>query len=112
MEVVEAVQEGARRPDEFQDALVRHVTSETGIDAARVRDAMPREATDARDFVDVALRDLRNTLRSDVQKREEAVADRLEDDLADAREDIDAAVKAVDDIASSVSLARFAFAST
>ncbi len=56
MEVVEAVQEGARRPDEFQDALVRHVTSETGIDAARVRDAVPREATDARDFVDVALR--------------------------------------------------------
>ncbi|EMA12431.1 MutS-related protein [Haloarcula marismortui] len=110
MEVVEAVQEGARRPDEFQDALVRHVTSETGIDAARIRDAMPREATDARDFVDVALRDLRNTLRSDVQKREEAVADRLEDDLADAREDIDAAVKAVDDIAFSVSLARFAIA--
>ncbi|EMA22659.1 MutS-related protein [Haloarcula amylolytica] len=110
MEVVEAVQEGARRPDEFQDALVRHVTSETGIDAARVRDAMPREATDARDFVDVALRKLRSTLRSDVQEREGAVADRLEDDLADAREDIDAAVAAVDDIAFSVSLARFAIA--
>jgi hypothetical protein len=110
MEVVEAVQEGARRPDEFQDALVRHVTSGTGIDAARVRDAMPREATDARDFVDVALRELRSTLRSDVQEREDAVADRLEDDLADAREDIDAAVEAVDDIAFSVSLARFAIA--
>ena len=110
MEVVEAVQDGARRPDEFQDALVRHVTGETGIDAARVRDAMPREATDARDFVDVALRELRGTLRSDVREREGAVADRLEDDLADAREDIDAAVKAVDDIAFSVSLARFAIA--
>ncbi len=110
MEVVEAVQEGARRPDEFQDALVRHVTTETGIDAARVRDAMPREATDARDFVDVALRELRTTLRSDVQDREQAVADRLEDDLSDAREDIDAAVEAVDDIAFSVSLARFAIA--
>jgi len=110
MEVVEAVQEGARRPDEFQDALVRHVTGETGIDAARVRDAMPREATDARDFVDVALRELRNTLRSDVQEREQTVADRLEDDLADAREEIDAAVETVDDIAFSVSLARFAIA--
>jgi dsDNA-specific endonuclease/ATPase MutS2 len=110
MEVVEAVQEGARRPDEFQDALVRHVTGETGIDAARVRDAMPREATDARDFVDVALRELRSGLRSDVQEREGAVADRLEDDLADARGEIDAAVAAVDDIAFSVSLARFAIA--
>nr|WP_233563329.1 DNA mismatch repair protein [Haloarcula sp. Atlit-7R] len=110
MEVVEAVQEGARRPDEFQDALVRHVTDETGIDAARVRDAMPREATDARDFVDVALRELRTALRSDVQEREQAVADRLEDDLADARAEIDAAVEAVDDIAFSVSLARFAIA--
>ncbi|AJF27245.1 DNA mismatch repair protein [Haloarcula sp. CBA1115] len=110
MEVVEAVQEGARRPDEFQDALVRHVTGETGIDAARVRDAMPREATDARDFVDVALRELRSTLRSDVREREGTVADRLEDDLADARGDIDAAIEAVDDIAFSVSLARFAIA--
>ncbi|WP_336339316.1 MutS-related protein [Haloarcula brevis] len=110
MEVVEAVQEGARRPDEFQDALVRHVTSETGVDAARVRDAMPREATDARDFVDVALRELRTTLRTDVREREQAVADRLEDDLAAAREDIDAAIEAVDDIAFSVSLARFAIA--
>ena len=110
MEVVEAVQDGARRPDEFQDALVRHVTGETGIDAARVRDAMPGGATDARDFVDVALRELRSTLRSDVRDREQAVADRLEDDLADAREDIDAAVEAVDDIAFSVSLARFAIA--
>jgi hypothetical protein len=110
MEVVEAVQESARRPDEFQDALVRHVTSETGIDAARVRDAMPREATDARDFVDVALRELRSTLRTDVREREDAVADRLEDDLADAREDIDAAIETVDDIAFSVSLARFAIA--
>ncbi|WP_423998761.1 MutS-related protein [Haloarcula salina] len=110
MAVVEAVQEGARRPAEFQDALVRHVTDETGIDAARVRDAMPREATDARDFVDAALRDLRSSLRTDAQEREQAVADRLEDDLADARDDIDAAVAAVDDLALSVSLARFAIA--
>lgn len=110
MSVVEAVQEGARRPAEFQDALVRHVTDETGIDAARVRDAMPRKATDARDFVDAALRDLRSSLRTDAQEREQAVADRLEDDLADARDDIDAAVAAVDALALSVSLARFAIA--
>jgi len=110
MSVVEAIQEEARRPAEFQDALVRHVTDETGVDAARVRDAMPGEATDARDFVDAALRDLRSSLRTDAREREQAVADRLEDDLADAREDIDAAVSAVDDLALSVSLARFAIA--
>ncbi|MFC7250158.1 DNA mismatch repair protein [Halomicroarcula sp. GCM10025324] len=108
--VVEAVQEGARRPAEFQDALVRHVTDETGLGGARVREAMPSDATDARDFVETALRDLRSTLRSDVEAREAAVSDRLESDLAAAREDVDAAVAAVGDIALSVSLARFALA--
>ncbi|WP_276272336.1 MutS-related protein [Haloarcula litorea] len=109
-EVVEAVQESARRPDEFPDALVRYVTDETGVDASRVRDAMPDEATDARDFVDAALRDLRRSLREGVEEREAAVADRLETDLAAARGDIDAAVAAVGDVALSVSLARFAIA--
>ncbi|WP_135303217.1 MutS-related protein [Haloarcula amylovorans] len=109
-EVVEAVQEGARRPADFQDALVRYVTDETGMDAARVRDAMPSEATDAQDFVDAALRELRRSLRSAVEERETAVAERLEDDLAAAREDIDAAVSVVDDVSLAVSLARFAIA--
>ena len=109
-DVVEAVREGARRPDEFQDALVRHVTGETGIDAARVRDAMPGEATDARDFVDAALRELRRALRSAVEEREATVSERLADALADARPTIDAAVEAVGDLALSVSLARFALA--
>jgi dsDNA-specific endonuclease/ATPase MutS2 len=109
-DVVEAVQESARRPDEFQDALVRHVTSETGIDAARVRDAMPGEATDARDFVDAALRELRRSLGSAVEERETEVSARLADALDDARPTIDAAVAAVGDLALSVSLARFALA--
>ncbi|MFC7018922.1 MULTISPECIES: MutS-related protein [Haloarcula] len=108
--VVEAVQEEARRPAEFQDALVRHVVAETGLEAASVRDAMPGEATDARDFVATALRDLRSALRSDLDAREAEVADRLEENLAAAREDVDAAVEAVGDIALSVSLARFALA--
>ncbi|QIO23363.1 DNA mismatch repair protein [Haloarcula sp. JP-L23] len=109
-EVVEAVQEDARRPDEFQDALVRHVTGETGVDGTRVRDAMPREATDAQDFVDAALRELRSSLRSAVEEREQTVAASLEDDLTAAREDVDAAVAVVGDVALSVSLARFAIA--
>ena len=109
-EVVEAVREGARRPDELQDALVRHVTDETGVEASRVRDALPDEAADARDFVDAGLRSLRRSLRTAVEEREAAVADRLSDDLAAARDDVDAAVDAVGSVALSVSLARFAIA--
>jgi dsDNA-specific endonuclease/ATPase MutS2 len=71
---------------------------------------MPSEATDARDFVETALRELRSTLRSDLEAREEAVADRLEGDLEAARDDVEAAVTAVGEIALSVSLARFALA--
>ena len=109
-EVVEAVREGARRPDDLQDALVRHVTDETGVDAARARDALPDEAADARDFVDAGLRALRRSLRTAVEEREAAVADSLSDDLAAAQADVDAAVDAVGEIALSVSLARFAIA--
>ncbi|WP_277543445.1 MutS-related protein [Haloarcula laminariae] len=109
-DVVEAIKETARRPDEFQDALVRHVTGETGIEAARVRDAMPEGATDARDFVDAALRELRRSLRAAVEEREEAVAEELSEALDAARPTIDAAVSAVGDLALSVSLARFALA--
>ncbi|WP_276250172.1 MutS-related protein [Haloarcula rara] len=109
-DVVEAIRDGARRPDEFQDALVRHVTGETGIEGARVRDAMPEGATDARDFVDAALRELRRSLGEAVEDREEAVAAELSEALEDARPTIDAAVSAVGDLALSVSLARFALA--
>jgi len=109
-DVVEAIKEGARRPDEFQDALVRHVTGGTGIEAARVRDAMPEGATDARDFVDAALRELRRSLRTAVEEREATVAEQLSEALEDAQPTIDAAVSAVGDLALSVSLARFALA--
>jgi len=109
-DVVEAITDGARRPDEFQDALVRHVTGQTGIEAARVRDSMPESATDARDFVDGALRELRRSLRRAVEEREEAVAADLSEALEDARPTIDDAVTAVGDLALSVSLARFALA--
>ena len=109
-DVVEAVRERARRPDEFQDALVRHVTGETGLEASRVRDAMPESATDARDFVDAALRELRRSLRTAVEEREQTVSDQLSEALDTARPAIDAAVEAVGTLALSVSLARFAIA--
>ncbi|WP_436928938.1 MutS-related protein [Halosimplex halobium] len=106
--VAEEVQSGARGADDFRETLVRHVTSETDVDVARVREAMPGEATDAGDFVAETLRALAGDLRTAVEQREAEVADRLEETLESAREEIDAAVTAVDDVALYVSLARFA----
>ncbi|QLH78836.1 DNA mismatch repair protein [Halosimplex rubrum] len=106
--VAEEVQSGARGADDFRETLVRHVTSETDVDVARVREAMPGEATDAGDFVAETLRALAGDLRTAVEEREAEVADRLEDTLESARGEVDAAVAAVDDVALYVSLARFA----
>ncbi|MFC7142660.1 DNA mismatch repair protein [Halosimplex aquaticum] len=106
--VAEEVQSGARGPDDFRETLVRHVTSETEVDVTRVREAMPGEATDAGDFVAETLRSLAGDLRTAVDEREVEVADRLEGTVETAREEIDAAVTAVDDVALYVSLARFA----
>jgi len=107
-EVVEAVREGARDPAAFRDALARHVTSETGVGAAAVRDAMPGEATDASAFVTETLRALTADRRERANERERAVREDLETAVADAREEVQAAVEAIDDIALWTSLARFA----
>ncbi|WP_226010181.1 MutS-related protein [Halomicrobium salinisoli] len=109
-EVVEELESAARRPSEFQDALSRYLTDEAGVDAARVREAMPGEAADAHEFVDASLRALSGDLREAVDERERDVAATLEDDLAAARDTVDRAVEAVDDAALYVSLARFAMA--
>jgi dsDNA-specific endonuclease/ATPase MutS2 len=107
-DVVEAVQEGARNPTDFRDGFVRYVTDETTVDVTRVRETMPADATDARDFVTAALRSLASDLREAVDEREETVAADLEAAIETAREDVDAAVEAVDDVALYLSLARFA----
>jgi dsDNA-specific endonuclease/ATPase MutS2 len=109
-EVLEAVQGSARDASAFRDALARHVTSETGVERATVRAAMPGEASDASVFVSEALRALSSDLRERVAEREETVRDRLEAAVADARDDVDRATRAVDAIAVQVSLARFALA--
>jgi dsDNA-specific endonuclease/ATPase MutS2 len=106
--VAEEVQSGARGADDFRETLVRHVTGETDVDVARVREATPGEATDAGDFVAETLRALAGDLRTAVEQREAEVADRLEGTIDAARAEIDAAVTAVDDVALYVSLARFA----
>ncbi|WP_436935382.1 MutS-related protein [Halovenus marina] len=108
--VVEEIQSAARGTDQLRESLARHVTSETGIDVAAVREAMPSEATDARGFVGETLRTLADDRRTAVEEREQQVAATLETDLDAAREEIDAAVDATSDIAVSISLARFALA--
>jgi len=106
--VVEEVQSGARGPDEFREAFVRHVTSETSVDTTRVREATQTEAADASDFVVGSLRALGDELRSAVEEREREVADRLEGTIETAGAEIEAAAQAVGDVALYVSLARFA----
>jgi len=108
--VVEEVQSGARGPDEFREAFVRHVTTETEVDTARVRETVQTEAADASDFVVGSLRNLATDLRTAVEEREAEVAERLEGTIETAGAEIDAAAEAVADVALYVSLARFAAA--
>ena len=108
--LLEEVQQGARGTDELQEELARVVTRETGVDVAQVREAMPADATDARDFVAGTMRTLASDLRSEVDEREAEVAAELSAALDRTQAEIDAAVTAVDEIAVSISLARFALA--
>jgi hypothetical protein len=109
-DVIDTVQGEARGAEEFREAFVEHVASETGIDRAVVRDAMPADATDATGFVGETLRTLASDRREAIDEREAEIAADLEGAIEAAREDIDTAVAAVDDIAFYVSLARFALA--
>jgi dsDNA-specific endonuclease/ATPase MutS2 len=106
--VVETVREEIRTPDAFEEGVLDHVVAETGVDMGRVREAMPNEATDARDFVGATLRSLTDDLRTAVDERTETVTREARETIEDSRETIDAAVAAVDDIALLLSLARFA----
>jgi hypothetical protein len=106
--VVESVQESARGADEFREAFRRHVGDETGVPAAAIRETMPGDATDAAGFVGETLRTLADDRRTAVEEREAEITADLEGAIEDAREEIDAAVAAVDDAAFYVSLARFA----
>ena len=109
-DVVQDVRSGARDTDELQDAFVRHVTDESGVNVARVREAMPGQAADAAGFVAETLRALADDLRTAVEDREREVATRLEGVLGEADAAIEAAVETVEDVAFSLSLARFALA--
>ncbi|WP_290814051.1 DNA mismatch repair protein [Halovivax sp.] len=101
---------GVRDVDDFREAFEDRLLSETDLTIDRVREAMPRDATDASDFVAETLRELRSSLRRAVDEREETVAAELAETVAESREAVDRAVAAVDEIAFQLSLARFAIA--
>jgi DNA mismatch repair protein MutS2 len=109
-EVLSGVQSGARGTAELREELARTVADGASVDLARVREAMPDEAVDARSFVEDTLRTLASDLRTAATEREATVADRLSDVLAETDDEVEQAVAAVDDIAFEVSLARFALA--
>ncbi|MDF9746070.1 MutS-related protein [Natrinema salsiterrestre] len=100
--------EGVRDVEGFRQSFEDHLLTETAVTIDRVRDAMPTDATDATDFVGGTLRTLRSDLTEAVDEREGAVASEFEETLAEARDAVDQAVSAVDDIALHLSLARFA----
>jgi hypothetical protein len=108
--VAEAVREDARDASEFRDALLSHVTRETGVEAELVRETMPREAAAADAFVTESLRALAAGLREQVDEREREVREELESAVEVGREDVDRAVAVVDDLAFELSVARFAVA--
>ncbi len=109
LELIEELRsEGVRDVEGFRQSFEDHLLTETDVTIDRVRDAMATDAADATDFVGGTLRTLRSDLTEAIDEREAAVASDLEETLADAREAVDRAVEAVDDIALHLSLARFA----
>jgi dsDNA-specific endonuclease/ATPase MutS2 len=108
--VLSAVRDEARDASEFRGALRRHVVREADVDDALVREVLPDEAAGADTFVTEALRALVTELRERADEREREVRAELEADIEAGRDAVEAAVAAVDDVALSVSLARFAVA--
>ena len=102
--------DGVRDVADFREAFERHLLGATTLDGERIREAMPGDATDATDFVTQTLRSLRTSLAEAVDEREAAVETAVTDTVSETRDDVDRAVEIVDDIALSLSLARFALA--
>ncbi|MFB6171506.1 MAG: DNA mismatch repair protein [Haloarculaceae archaeon] len=107
-EVLSAVQSGARTTAEFEEAFVDYLDRETGVPLSAVREAMADDAVDAEAFVRETLRSLAADRRQAMEAREAAVREDLSAAVETHRETIEAAVRAVDDAAFYLSLARFA----
>ncbi|MFB6269866.1 MAG: helix-hairpin-helix domain-containing protein [Halobacterium sp.] len=107
--VLEAVRsQGVQGTEAFREAFVQYVATETDVEPRLVREAMAFDAADATDFVSTTLRDLGEDVRERERDREDEVEAELRGDISTAREEVDAAVAAVSDLALDLSLARFA----
>ena len=108
-DVLEAVRsQGVGGTEEFREAFVQYVASEADVEPRLVRDAMAFDAADASDFVSTTLRDLAEEVREREADREADVEADLRGDISAARDEVDAVVSAVSDLALDLSLARFA----
>jgi hypothetical protein len=108
-DLIDTIREGGvRNLDDFRGAFVEYVASETDLTRGEVEAATTDDAVDAADFVSSSLRNLVADLREQAEAREETVAEDLSGAVEAARDDIDTAVAATDDIAFALSLARFA----
>ncbi|QFU81252.1 MutS-related protein [Natronorubrum aibiense] len=111
LELIEALRaDGVGDATQFREAFEDRLLAETGVTIDQVHEAMATDATDATDFVGTTLRTLRADLTAAIDEREETVASELEGTLEASQPAIEQAVTAVDDIALSLSLARFALA--
>jgi hypothetical protein len=111
LDVLESVRSrGVRSLEAFQSAFVEYVAEESDLRRGRIEAATAADAYDEADFASTTLRALVEELEADVDAREERVAADLRADVETAREDVDAAVTAVSDIAFQLSLGRFAAA--
>jgi dsDNA-specific endonuclease/ATPase MutS2 len=108
LDFAERLSADAADADELREAFVDRAVTEADVTYERARDAVEREAVDATDFVTGSLRNLLDSLRSDVDEREAEVADELRERVENNRDVIDAASDAVRDVAFVVSLGRFA----
>jgi len=110
-DVLERIREtGVRDLTDFRRAFADYVDRETRLSRSAIEEVAPDEAHDAADFVSTALRALVDDLERRVTERAAEVEDDLRADITDARDDVDRAVAAVDDVAVDLSLARFAAA--
>ncbi len=110
LELLEELRGDARDSAGFQDAFTDRLLRETPVTADRVREAMATDAADATDFIGETLRTLRGSLTEAVDEREQTVRAECEATLEETESAVETAVRAVDEIAFHLSLARFALA--
>ena len=106
--VLESIQSDARGPEHLRDTFANEIASQTGVAESNVRETMVEEAADAHGFVTETLRGLVDEKRSAVEKQERQVASAFETTLEETSEDVDRTVETIENIALSISLARFA----